>query len=163
MSYMFGAGHRPVFISLGILLALVTLAWYDFDHYRIPNWINYPLILAGLVYSYVVVRPDLYMHVLGAVAGYGFIWALNFYWRARHQKDGIGMGDAKLFAAAGAWFGLLALPFVSLISSAGALLFVMTAKLFQRAQGANDPRIAFGPFIALGFWFVWMVPLERFY
>lgn len=95
-------------------------------------------------------------HILGAFIGYGFVWALNLYWRRRHGKDGIGMGDAKLLGAAGAWLGPLALPFVTLIASGMALLGIVLTKAFLKRPIDASARIAFGPYIAIGFWGVWL-------
>ena len=37
------------------------------------------------------------------------------------KKEGMGLGDAKLFAVIGFWFGWIAIPFVIFISSVFAL------------------------------------------
>ena len=63
-------------------------------------------------------------------------------------EEGLGLGDAKLFAASGTWLGLPLLPYVLLIAALGGLAWALIA----RAQG----RLAFGPWIALGFWCVWL-------
>lgn len=149
---------RPdIWLSAALFLSLIGVAWFDFDHFRIPNWISYPLIAAGLVLAFL--RPDarLELHALGAFFGYGFIWGLNAYWLRRFGKQGIGMGDAKLFAAAGAWLGVLALPLVTLGASGSALCVIALTKLSQPKASIGDARIAFGPYIALGFWAVWLV------
>ena len=157
---VWGAGWPlPSMLISGFLLVnLIGLTWFDFDHYRIPNWINYPLILVGVGLAYTKGVNVLGWHMLGAVIGYGFIWGLNFYWQQRHGKDGIGMGDAKLLAAAGAWLGPLALPFVTLIASGVALFFIVMTKVFKKNSIADKGRIAFGPFIAIGFWSAWLHP-----
>jgi len=86
----------------------------------------------------------------------GFVWALNLYWQRGYGKDGIGMGDAKLLGAAGAWLGPLALPFVTLVASGIALLGIVLTKVFLRRIIDASARIAFGPYIAIGFWSVWL-------
>jgi len=95
-------------------------------------------------------------HMLGVLVGYGFVWGLNLYWQRCHGKAGIGMGDAKLLAAAGAWLGPLALPFVTLIASGAALLGIVLTKVFLRRTIDASMRIAFGPYIAIGFWSIWL-------
>lgn len=145
-----------IFLSVGLFVALVGLAWFDFDHYRIPNWISYPLILAGLGLAYAQPELSFAEHLIGAGLGYTFVWGLNAYWRYARGQDGIGMGDAKLFAAAGAWLGALALPFVSLFASASALLVLLLIRLITGKDIGRTQRIAFGPFIAIGFWMAWL-------
>jgi len=148
---------RPDFwMTAGLGCAIIGITWFDVDHYRIPDWISYPLILAGLVFVYMTKPSETLLHIMGALIGYGFIWMLNTYWRRKHGKDGIGMGDAKLLAGAGAWLGVFALPIVTLIASASALLVILFRALIMRAPVEAGQRIPFGPFIALGFWLVWL-------
>lgn len=149
---------RPdIWLSAALFLALIGVAWFDFDHFRIPNWISFPLIAAGLLLAILNPNANFALHALGALFGYGFIWGLNAYWRRRFAKEGIGMGDAKLFAAAGAWLGIFALPLVMLAASGSALCVIGHTKHGQPNTSNPESRIAFGPYIALGFWVVWLV------
>lgn len=143
-------------IMVGLFVALVVTAWFDFDHYRIPNWISLPLIVLGLAGSMIFPGYSLIDHVAGAGLGYVLIWALHMYWRRFRDQDGIGLGDAKLLAAAGAWLGVLALPLVTLVASGSALLWVGAMALATRQEIDRKQRIPFGPFIAFGFWNVWL-------
>lgn len=154
---VFWTTDRPPFLmTAGLGIALISTTWFDVDHYRIPDWITYPLILAGLVYAYITNSSETLLHIMGALIGYGFIWMLNTYWQRKYGKDGIGMGDAKLLASAGAWLGVFALPIVTLIASASALLVILLKSLIIRAPVESGQRIPFGPFIALGFWLAWL-------
>ena len=156
-AWQFGGALPDVIPSVGLWAALTGLAWFDIDHYRIPDWISLPLILAGLTLAYLGAGSGFPAHVLGAALGFGTIWGLNAYWRYRHGKDGIGLGDAKLLAAAGAWLGVLALAPVALIASGSALALLLTGRFLGKASMVPaDQHIAFGPFIALGFWSIWL-------
>ena len=97
-------------------------------------------------------QPDaLYGHAAAAL-GYMSFLSINEIYRALRHRNGLGEGDAKLFAAAGAWLGLAARPYVVL--GAGAIGIAM-AVLSMRSGGLRgDPRIAFGPALALSF-FLW--------
>ena len=66
-----------------------------------------------------------------------------------------GLGDVKLFAAAGAWVGWQGLPSVLLIGAAAGLA---AACILGRPKGARGPResVAFGPYLALGLWITWL-------
>ncbi len=63
-------------------------------------------------------------------------------------RAGLGRGDAKLFAAGGAWCGALALPLILLVASASALLYVLVMRLAAGRRFQVDLMIAFGPFLA---------------
>lgn len=79
--------------------------------------------------------------------GYAALAALEEWYFRRKGREGLGLGDAKLFAVAGAWTGWMALPFILLAASCSGLL----AAFATRASS----RIAFGPHLALGFILVW--------
>ncbi len=148
--------HWRLGIAASLFTALVAIAWYDFDHYRIPNWLSLPLIAAGLVFPIIWPGYDLIKYATGAIVGYGSIWGLRAFWLRYRGKEGIGLGDAKLLAAAGAWLGPLALPFVTLAASTGALLWIGMRSVSSGKALRPDQRIPFGPFIALGFWTIWL-------
>ena len=82
--------------------------------------------------------------------GFLIFWAIGSAYHRRTGQDGLGLGDAKLFAASGTWLGYTALPYVLLIAAAGAMVF---ATLIQRM---SNRQLAFGPGLALGFWLVWI-------
>ena len=60
----------------------------------------------------------------------------------------MGLGDAKLLAVVGFWFGWIAIPFVLFFSSVIALLFVMPS-LLKKSKKLTS-QIPFGPYIILG-------------
>lgn len=151
------AAPAPAFVSAGLLVALVGLSWFDFDHFRIPLWINLPLVIAGVIVAWLTPDATFSMHVLGAVIGFGLVWALNLIWQRWRGQDGIGMGDAILLAAAGAWVGVFGLPFVTLVASGSALVFIFARSLLSGAAVSGGQRVPFGPFIALGLWTVWLI------
>jgi leader peptidase (prepilin peptidase)/N-methyltransferase len=67
----------------------------------------------------------------------------------------MGLGDAKLLAAAGAWLGWQALPGLVVIAALAALA-VALAQAARGAKLAATTRIAFGSYLALAFWLVWL-------
>ena len=69
----------------------------------------------------------------------------------RNGTEGLGLGDAKLFSAAGAWLDWTSLPLVLLLAAGGGLLYVAVSGSLKKRAG-----IAFGPWLALAFWLVWM-------
>lgn len=109
-----------------------------------------PLILAGLILATGDKGIGLPASLLGCLLGFALFWAVGQYYFWRTGQEGLGLGDAKLFAASGAWLGPAALPYVLLIAALGGLVFLRMRKNAVRRE------IAFGPWLALGFWLVWI-------
>ncbi len=93
-----------LYLALG--LGLVAAAAIDFEHMILPDSLTWGGAALGFFSS--PFRPELDppMDIVGALVGYFGIW-LPFIWA--HTKlrgfPGMGLGDAKLMALAGAWFG----------------------------------------------------------
>lgn len=141
--------------SLGLFIVLSVISWFDFDHFRIPNWLSIPLVITGLLRA-VLGDADPQLSILGAVIGYGLLSGLDAYWRRYRGRSGIGLGDAKLFSAAGAWLSVYALPMVLLVASCSALASVGLSAAAQKQSVRFDQRLAFGPYLAFGFWTMWL-------
>lgn len=140
--------------------ALLALGLIDVRFYLLPNVVTFPLIAAGLTVVVMIDATALPAHVFGAALGFGAFWLLSTAYRWLRGRTGLGLGDAKLLAAAGAWLGWQALPSVVLLASFGALGFVLAMALSGRRVDAST-RLPFGPFLCAGFWVVWLYgPLE---
>lgn len=151
-----GASVRatPVDIGASVVLgaALLVLSYIDLRSGLLLDVLTVPLALAGSVYA--VFAGDWIFSVAGAVVGYGLIAGLAFYWRKSRGYEGIGLGDAKLLGASGAWVGVAGLPFILLI---GSLLGIIAALSVAKKARLDDDRTAipFGPCLALATWLVW--------
>lgn len=145
------------FGAVVLAATLILLSAIDAATQRLPDVLTLPLIGAGLIWSGGIGWSALFLSAMGAVIGYAIIAGLNGYWRWRRGVEGIGLGDAKLLAAGGAWCGLVGLPFILLISSAaGLLVSAFTLKAIgKETRPIRTARIPFGPFLALGIWTVW--------
>lgn len=148
----------PVLLSLTALLGW-TLLWIslvDFDRYELPDVGTLGLVLAGLALSLAGMTGPLMSHALGAAVGFGAFWLLGeLYYRWR-GVDGLGVGDAKLLGAAGAWLGAAALPSVALIGCLAGLTLTLGLARFRGERLHGKIQIPFGPALALGFWVVWL-------
>ncbi|MCZ6839167.1 MAG: A24 family peptidase [Alphaproteobacteria bacterium] len=94
-------------------------------------------------------------HVIGAALGLTLFLVVGATFRRLRGYDGLGGGDAKLFAAAGAWVGWPGLPSVLLSASVSALAVVLVMIAAGR-RGMAHQEIAFGPYLCVGFWIVWL-------
>ena len=145
-------------LAAGLLAALIALTVIDLRTHRLPDLITLPLIAAGVGAAWLMAAP-VWLHALGAGVGYlALVGVEKAYERAR-GRQGLGRGDAKLFAAGGAWCGALALPFILLAASVSALLYVGALKLAAGRAISADDMIAFGPFLAFGIALIFV--LER--
>lgn len=138
-----------------LLAALTALSVIDIRTYRLPDWLTLPLIALGLGAAGLL-GETIWLHGLGAAVGYGALVALEKTYEKMRGRPGLGRGDAKLFAAAGAWCGLAALPLVLLAASVSALIWVVSLRLAAGVQVRADTMIAFGPFLSFGIAFVFI-------
>ncbi len=142
--------------SLVLAFGLVYASVIDFDRRILPNPLTVGLIVVGLAAGAIFRSAELDDRIIGAVAGYASLVLVEVTYRALRKRDGLGRGDAKLFAAGGAWLGWASLPAVMLVASMAALVVVIAWAFIRRRLDARSP-VAFGPFISLGIWAMWLL------
>ncbi|MCK0068975.1 prepilin peptidase [Kordiimonas laminariae] len=147
---------KPTLVGLVLFLHLYVLTLFDLHTMRLPNLLNGMLFLSGLLFIWFLEPWLIEPHLIGALVGLMFPVLLNLAYEAIRGKSGIGMGDAKLLAAAGMWLGWYNLPFVLLIASVVALLFAVI-QIMLKTDVTLQSRIPFGPFICGGIWSVWLI------
>lgn len=127
---------------------LLTLAVLDWRHFWLPDLLTLPLVFLGFtlaLWTTDVTMPD---RIIGASGGYLALLGVALGYRALRGREGLGLGDAKLLGALGAWFGWQALPFILLAASMTALLAVAIGMLAGRRVDART-RTALGSFLCL--------------
>ncbi len=141
--------------SCGLGWGLLALAAIDARRLLLPDVLTLPLIPAGLA-AIAAIRPEaLLAHALAAGAGWAAFAAIGWLYRRLRGRSGLGLGDAKLLAGAGAWVGLAGLPSVVLLASVTALVWAVASGLRHGSLRAGQV-VPFGPFIALGLWITWL-------
>ena len=148
-----------VWVWLDCLLGwwLLALGWIDARSWLLPDLLTLPLVVAGLVAAWAFEPAGLAGRALGAALGYLALRAVALAYRALRGREGLGAGDAKLLAAAGAWVGARALPQVILLAALAGLLAALCLRLAGTRLGPNS-ALPFGPFLALATWLVWLAP-----
>jgi leader peptidase (prepilin peptidase) / N-methyltransferase len=132
-----------------LILCWLFLAYIDIKSFRLPNAITLPLIPLGFVFNIAsdFGFADAGSSFLGAIAGYTLFWGLNFVYRLFKDRDGIGMGDAKLLAGMGAWLGLSSLPSILLIASLSGAIGGFIWLKYKNYQ--VNQVFPFGPFLVI--------------
>lgn len=139
----------PILLVAGWSLAL--LAAVDLLALRLPDIITLPLGLAGLLLGPRLLDAPLMDHMVGAGAGYAVLALLAWAYARLRGREGLGLGDAKLLAVAGAWLGWMALPTVVVLACAGGLGWAGIRVLRRGREGLAEP-IAFGAPLCAAIW-----------
>ncbi len=156
-------GLTPTALTIFIVVsALILITFIDLDYMIIPNVINYPGtvlgLLIGLLSSFAPLdgiipleRPFVQSwleSVLGIIFGAGPLYLVWWLYLVIRKREGLGLGDIKLLIAIGALFGyecaLLTIFLGSVLGSVvGVLLILMKRMGFSTA-------IPFGPYLVAG-------------
>ncbi len=126
-------------LALGLIIIVVS----DLETGLIPDKVQICLLPLGLIYRHHIGAPwsDTLMGLglglfLGLLLHHGYRWL--------RKKEGLGLGDVKFFAVAGAWLGLVSfVPFLFL----SGILGILTALLWRVLN--RGPVFPFGPALAL--------------
>jgi leader peptidase (prepilin peptidase)/N-methyltransferase len=143
----------PVTCLLG--WALIALAVIDALVFRLPDFLTLPLVVMGVGVAWLLPNPDVLGHLIGALVGFAVFALIGEIYRRLRGREGLGLGDAKLMAAAGAWLGWQALPSLILMGSVAGLVWV-AARYCVRGKETYDERIAFGVPLCAAFWLTWL-------
>ena len=147
----FGAGIEAAGACL-LGWGLLAAGAIDFETRLLPDSLTIPLLWLGLAFNLGGTFAPLPDSVIGAMAGYGVLWAVYHGFRLLTGREGIGYGDFKLLALLGAWLGWPALPAVLLLASLAGVLTGVT--LVARGRASRDTPLPFGPYLAVAGLFV---------
>ena len=128
--------------------ALLALGWIDWTHLRLPDVITLPLLLAGLAATALLDPAMATDHALAAAFGYGALRMVAALYRRWRGRDGLGLGDAKLLAASGAWVGLAGLGPTLLIAAIAGL----GAGVLRGGRLRAHTVVPLGTCLAVGTW-----------
>lgn len=129
--------HWPIWF---VTITLIVAAVIDGYELRVPNWITYPMVLSGLIYSMVFAQAHhgmpWYEGLGWSLAGVavGLLTLLPLY-----AIGGMGAGDVKLMAGIGAWVHvthtLWAFAYTGIIGAVLAVLMVWYRGAWDKHSG----------------------------
>ena len=153
------AGPDPAALLCGSVLGwgCLALALVDARHFRLPDALTLPLLLAGLLATAWRLPSLLFDHASACLLGWLCFAGIAWLYRRLRGRDGLGAGDAKLLAASGAWLGVSALPRVIGLGAALTLLVVLARSLWTRRRPDPGQRVAFGPGLAAALFGCWLL------
>lgn len=135
-------------VMLLILLCwLLALLLIDWQHMLLPDVLTLSLLWMGLLFNLFCGLTPLADCVLGAATSYGALWLLATGYGLLRRQEVLGLGDAKLLAALGAWLGWSALPSLLFLASALTLCAAVARRLIFKTPFSQ--ALPFGPGLAL--------------
>ena len=150
------ADSTDIWITCFLGWMLLTMAWIDFRTMLLPDLLTVPLLIVGLGYAAVVDPGTLTDRLIAAAVGYLLLYTTAYVYRKIRGRDGLGLGDAKLLAALGAWLGLGNLPIVLFLAACLGLLAAAAAAALGGRRMTATTAIPFGPCLALSGWLLWL-------
>ena len=110
-----------------VTVTLIVAAVIDGLKLKVPNWITFPMILSGWVYSTVAFGWEgLAGSLLGTAVGLGLLLPL-------YAIGGMGAGDVKLLAGVGAWMGAIITVYAFCVSALVGGVIAVAMVLYRRA------------------------------
>ncbi len=150
--YLFGFSLTTILFFI-LSICFIIIIFIDMKHFIIPNELTFTLMVIGFIKSFdpylnQYLFPNYLDSLIGGVIGYSIIWFIIFAYKKLRNKEGMGLGDAKLLSAIGFWFGWISIPFILFFSSFVALIFAVPS-LLNKSKNMSS-QIPFGPYIILG-------------
>jgi len=135
----------PLLKDLFLISFLIPIFFIDLKHQIIPNSLSYPLIISGVILSFL--QRTLLSSAAGIGIGGGALFLIYFIGSHLLKEESMGMGDIKLSMGIGAFLGgektLLFLFLSFIIGGIFAAIFLLLHLKKKRE------RIPFAPFLTV--------------
>ncbi len=138
------------FVYAFLIIILVMDAFADIKAQIIPNGLNFVGFLAGAIFIYYTTINNAMAGVdllFGMLTGGGIFMLIALFSYIAYKKEGMGMGDVKLMAVLGMFFGVyntIQIFVLSFAIGAVASIILMILKIKK-----SSDYMAFGPFIVI--------------
>ncbi len=145
--------------ALGLLMLAIAVA--DARAYIIPDRLTLAALLLAFaeaaVAGFATMPENIALAALrGAALALGFLALRETYFRLR-RRQGIGLGDVKLAAVAGAWLDWPLIPAAIEIAAVLALAVYIGSQVVLRRPLRATAKLPFGVFFAPAIWFCWLL------
>ncbi len=145
--------------ALGVLMLAIAVA--DARAFIIPDKLTIAAFLLALTNAAnegLASMPEnvAFAALRGLVLAVAFFALREIYFRLRH-RHGIGLGDVKLAAVAGAWLDWTLIPVTIEIAALTALIVYIASRLVLRRPLRAAAKLPFGLFFAPAIWFCWLL------
>ncbi|TCM76252.1 A24 family peptidase [Rhizobium sp. BK068] len=146
--------------ALAAMMASVTIE--DWRNFRVRDSMNIALAAVGIA-AFLLgidplgpdsVRTFLAVIIDAALTGGALLLVREAYFKLR-GREGLGLGDVKLAAAAGVWVGWQQFALIVFLATLAAFVYVAAATVRGPGQWPASARIPFGTFLAPAIWLVW--------
>ena len=133
-----------------VFLILLMIILIDLKHFIIPDELNFTLIFLAIIHNFFTefnfsFNEDLNQSIIGGLAGFFVIWSIIFLYDKLKNIEAMGLGDAKLMAAFGLFFGWQSVPFILFFASIIGLISVFPSLINKKKNMRTE--IPFGPSI----------------
>jgi len=168
--WSFGLSIETLFYLI-FISALIPITFIDLEHMIIPNVITYPGIIVGILYnalktdwnyslelinnfslgmqSFFLLLSEVPIldSIFGVILGGGILLLIAYVYEVVKKRQGMGMGDVKLLAMIGAFFGWEGVLFVIFLGSI--LGSVIGISIIIAKRGDLKYALPFGPFLSI--------------
>ena len=134
---------------------LLALAIIDWRFFLLPNVLTISLLTTGFVATSMLNPGTLVDHFIGAIVGFVLLAGLGSLYRLFRARDGLGLGDAKLLGAIGAWVSLDSVPSVLVLAAVTGLIVALGLSVRSR-EFELTMKVPFGTCLAAAGWLVWL-------
>ena len=154
------APGRDGFFGAGLGILMVLIAAIDFARYTIPDALSVPAFALGLAQvalqeSGTIAATTATAALRGVILALLF-WSLRIGYRLLRKRVGLGLGDIKLAAVAGAWLSWPAVPVAVDLAAFSALIVYGIRQCLLRRAWQPTARLPFGAFFGPAIWFGWI-------
>ena len=119
-----------------VTVTLIVAAVIDGLQLKVPNWITFPMIIGGWVYSFLAAGwPGLGYSLLATAVGLALLMPA-------YAIGGMGAGDVKLLAGVGAWVGSLVTFYAFCYSAILGGVIAVLMVLYRKAWGKHQKQFA---------------------
>jgi leader peptidase (prepilin peptidase)/N-methyltransferase len=157
----------PAAVSCALGWAMLAIVVSDARRFIVPDVLSLPAIPIGLLAAPLIGDEQtssmtVLAHLGAAAAGGTIFYAIRQIYFALRRHHGLGLGDVKLAAAAGAWTGFEGLSVVLLLACVAATTWTLASQAVLRQRVEATMAVPFGAFLAPATWLTWWLAAARF-